>query len=100
MGSAPSAPEAALGAHCPQADIRRGLKYRRQSDELFAARIEVGSIATPNSFKSSAVQLGRTASSISFSRNAASLFEAKAPQPTPDVHNGALTPSARDHRSG
>ena len=53
-------------------------------------------IPTPRSFRSSAVRLGRTVSSISFSRNAASyLFEAEAPQPTPDIHDGVLIPRSR-----
>ena len=46
--------------------------------------------ATPSSFRSSAVRFGRTVSSISFSRNAASYFsEAQAPQPDHNVHEGA-----------
>ena len=49
--------------------------------------------ATPSSFRFSAVRLGRTVSSISFSRNAASYCpEAKAPQPDHDVHDGARAP--------
>ena len=48
------------------------------------------SAVTPSSFRSSAVRLGRTVSSISFSRNAASYFsEAQAPQPDHNVHDGA-----------
>ena len=46
--------------------------------------------ATPSSFRFSCVRLGRTVSSMSFSRNAASYFpRPKAPQPDHNVHEGA-----------
>ena len=49
--------------------------------------------ATPSSFRSSAVRLGRTVSSnLVLAECSLILFEAKAPQPDPDVHDGARAP--------
>ena len=56
---------------------------------------------TPSSFRVSCVRLGRTVSSISFLRNAASILpEAKAPQPDHHVHDGAHNQWWRASSSG
>ena len=44
--------------------------------------------------------LGRTVSSMSFSRNAASYFEAQAPQPDHNVHDGAYYRGRRTSSAG
>ena len=54
---------------------------------------------TPSSFRVSCVRLGRTVSSISFSRKAASCFSRPTPQPDHDVHTAPIIGGAAYHRA-